>query len=302
MAASRLPASNRPRCPPRWAARTWRAAGGPPPPPRASWPPRGSPAASGRRARRSCRGCRLARGRAPRARRGQALLGRRARRRRGRGRSARAASGAGRAPAVHLAVRGQRQRVEQRRSAAGTMYSGSAARQVRAQLVGGGLARRRRRRRRPAACRPARPRARAPRASRTRGMRGERRLDLAQLDAEAADLDLVVDAAEELEVAVGQPPAEVAGAVQARTGSADERIGDERARRSARAGRGSRGPSRSRRCTARRRRRPAPAAGPAVERRRAACWRSAGRSARGPRPARAAGVEGGDVDGVSVGP
>ena len=31
---------------------------------------------------------------------------------------------------------------------------------------------------------------------------GERGLDLAELDAEAADLDLVVDAAEELELAV----------------------------------------------------------------------------------------------------
>src|SRR6478752_1759900 len=62
------PLPDGPRCPPRWAARTWRAAGGPPPPPRASWPPPGSPAGSGPRARRSCRGCPLAPGPTPRAR------------------------------------------------------------------------------------------------------------------------------------------------------------------------------------------------------------------------------------------
>ena len=44
------------RCRRSWAARTWRAAEGLHPPPRASWPPRESPVASGRRARRSCRG------------------------------------------------------------------------------------------------------------------------------------------------------------------------------------------------------------------------------------------------------
>ena len=53
------------------------------------------------------------------------------------------------------------------------------------------------------------------------------RLDLAELDAEAADLDLVVDAAEVLELAVRQPPGEVAGAVEAapvgRTGSGTKR-------------------------------------------------------------------------------
>jgi hypothetical protein len=38
----------------------------------------------------------------------------------------------------------------------------------------------------------------------------ERRLDLAQLDPEPADLDLVVDPPEELEGAVCPPPGEVA--------------------------------------------------------------------------------------------
>ena len=59
------------------------------------------------------------------------------------------------------------------------------------------------------------------------GVLAERGLDLAELDAEAADLDLVVDAAEELERAVGPPAREVAGAVQplpgAPNGSATKR-------------------------------------------------------------------------------
>ena len=45
-------------------------------------------------------------------------------------------------------------------------------------------------------------------------MADERRLDLARLDPEAADLDLVVLAAEELELAVGAPADEVAGPVE----------------------------------------------------------------------------------------
>ncbi len=55
----------------------------------------------------------------------------------------------------------------------------------------------------------------------------ERRLHFARLDAEAADLDLVVDAAEELD---GRRPANtgaVAGAVEALPGRRDERMGDE---------------------------------------------------------------------------
>src|SRR5204862_2193193 len=47
------------------------------------------------------------------------------------------------------------------------------------------------------------------------GQLGEAGLDLAQLDAEAADLDLVVVAAEVLDGAVGEPAAEVAGLVHA---------------------------------------------------------------------------------------
>ena len=48
------------------------------------------------------------------------------------------------------------------------------------------------------------------------GVPREHGFDLAQLDPEAADLDLVVDAAEVLEVAVLEPAGEVAGAVEPR--------------------------------------------------------------------------------------
>jgi hypothetical protein len=57
------------------------------------------------------------------------------------------------------------------------------------------------------------------------GQAGEGGFDLAELDAEAADLDLVVEAAEEVEVAVGQPADQVAGAVEARAG-VSEGVGD----------------------------------------------------------------------------
>ena len=52
-------------------------------------------------------------------------------------------------------------------------------------------------------------------------------LDLARLDAVAADLDLVVGAAEVLDGARGEVAREVAGAVQARAGGAGERVGHE---------------------------------------------------------------------------
>ena len=47
-----------------------------------------------------------------------------------------------------------------------------------------------------------------------RGMQADRRLDLAQLDSESADLDLVVDASEVLEIAVGQTTRQIARPVQ----------------------------------------------------------------------------------------
>src|SRR6185369_12953126 len=56
-------------------------------------------------------------------------------------------------------------------------------------------------------------------------------LDLAQLDPEAADLHLMVQAAEELDVSSGQPtgqiPHQVAGAVEPSAGCGPEGIGHE---------------------------------------------------------------------------
>ncbi|NKG03053.1 hypothetical protein GO287_04995 [Ralstonia solanacearum] len=57
------------------------------------------------------------------------------------------------------------------------------------------------------------------------GMLLQHGLHLTRLDAEAADLDLLVDAAEELDGAVMAPAAQVAGAIEPRAGRA-ERIGD----------------------------------------------------------------------------
>jgi hypothetical protein len=60
-----------------------------------------------------------------------------------------------------------------------------------------------------------------------RGVVGERCFDLAGLDAETPDLDLVVDAAQELDVSVVQVAGEVSGAVEACSGGVGERIGHE---------------------------------------------------------------------------
>src|SRR6185369_1018436 len=51
--------------------------------------------------------------------------------------------------------------------------------------------------------------------------RKQRRLDLAQLDAEAAHLDLPVEPPEEFERAVGQPPHAVTAAVEALAATQD---------------------------------------------------------------------------------
>ncbi len=55
----------------------------------------------------------------------------------------------------------------------------------------------------------------------------EHRFDLARLDPEAADLDLPIGAAEEVDRPVRQPAREVTGAVQERIGLVAERVGDE---------------------------------------------------------------------------
>ena len=98
-------------------------------------------------------------------------------------------------------------------------------------------------------------------ASRHRRVGGERGLDLAQLDAEAADLDLVVEAAEVLDrrrpAASGPGRRCGRGARRAAPpkGSGTKRSAVSSGRLQVAAGRPAR-----RRCTARRRRRPAPAA------------------------------------------
>ncbi len=58
-------------------------------------------------------------------------------------------------------------------------------------------------------------------------MSGERGLDLAELDADAAELDLLVGAAEVLERSVRPPAGEIAGVIEPGTGDAGEGIGQE---------------------------------------------------------------------------
>ncbi len=55
----------------------------------------------------------------------------------------------------------------------------------------------------------------------------ERGLHLSRLDPEAADLDLLVGAPQVLDGAVGEPPHQVAGAVEPRAGGARDRVGHE---------------------------------------------------------------------------
>ena len=129
----------------------------------------------------------------------------------------------------------------------------------------------------PAACRPGMSSRASTTASRTAGCARQRRLDFAQLDAEAADLHLMVDAAEILDVAVRQIARQVAALVHARARRA-EGIGDKLARPSARAGSDSRAPARAADVQLARHARPAPARCP-HRADKSACWRSAGRSA-----------------------
>ena len=63
----------------------------------------------------------------------------------------------------------------------------------------------------------------------------QRGLDLAELDAKSADLDLVIDSPQAFERPVGPPSSEVAGAVESSAWRASERIGDEPLGRKARA-------------------------------------------------------------------
>ena len=58
-------------------------------------------------------------------------------------------------------------------------------------------------------------------------MRRQRGLDLAKLDADAANLDLVIDASQVVEGAVGPPTRKVAGAVHALAGRRGMGVGHE---------------------------------------------------------------------------
>ncbi len=60
-----------------------------------------------------------------------------------------------------------------------------------------------------------------------RGMMGEHILDFAQLDPKAADLHLLIDPAEKLQVPLRQPPALVARAIEPGAGLFAEGIGQE---------------------------------------------------------------------------
>ena len=110
----------------------------------------------------------------------------------------------------------------------------------------------------------ARPSLRRRRPPGDRRVPGQHRLDLAELDAEAPDLDLLVAPPEVLQRALGAPARHVAGAVHPRFGAGSERSVATNARPSAPAGPDSRAPAPRRRCTARPPRRSAPA-GPRVE-------------------------------------
>lgn len=64
-------------------------------------------------------------------------------------------------------------------------------------------------------------------ASRTPSQAPRRAVDLAELDAKAADLDLMIESAEEFELSVGEPSHEVAGAVEAAHGGVEDGVVDE---------------------------------------------------------------------------
>ena len=112
--------------------------------------------------------------------------------------------GCGQGRAVDLAVGGERERGQLDEHRRDHVVRQVAAGEGAAQLVGGGRRRRSGRRGPGSAIRPLSVLDGRPRPCLHAGWAGQRGLDLAGLDAEAADLDLVVDAAEELELPVGR--------------------------------------------------------------------------------------------------
>ena len=119
--------------------------------------------------------------------------------------------------AIELAVGGQRQRVEHARTPPAPCSRAGAAASARAASPPRSRVRSAPPGRRPGACRQV-VLARQHHRFAHVGAGQQPRLDLAQLDAEAADLHLVVVAAEVLDAAVGQPARQIAGLVQARAG------------------------------------------------------------------------------------
>ena len=116
-----------------------------------------------------------------------------------------------------------------------------------------------------------------------RGVRGEGGLDLAGLDAEAADLDLAVGPSQVLADPVGAPARQVAGAVEPFARLAAERVGHEALGGQLRPPEIAPGEVRSRRSAAP----PARPAAPATasgRRRRCGSWRAAGRWSAARRP------------------
>ena len=232
---------------------------------RGSGRPGGWPAASGRRGAKksSSSPTRVEAEHLGERARTAGLSSRRARARRGPRRPGRSGAGSAVRSSLPFGVSGS---ASSTTNAAGTMYSGSRAARRGAQA-----------RRRPAPRAPARhevgdqPRSPAvssrttTAACATAGCAGERGLDLAELDAEAADLDLVVGAAEELEVAVRAParPGRRCGTAARR--ARRERIGDEALRGQARAVQVAARQARARRRTARRARPTGTGCTPGVE-------------------------------------
>ena len=150
--------------------------------------------------------------------------------------------GRGEGPAVHLAVGGEGERVHGDHEGGGDHVLRQPLPQVVAQRGGRRVRPRLRDHVRHQPPSPGRSSRTSTSASRTAGCSSRRAATSRGLHAEAADLDLVVGAAQELQVAVRQPARPVAGAVQARPRRPPERVGDEPAPPSAPGGPGSRAP------------------------------------------------------------
>ncbi len=156
--------------------------------------------------------------------RGEPLFGRRARHTPAAGRRGRAEPRQG--AAVHLAAQGVRQGVQAGEERRHEMRGQAGGEEVPQLAVWNACRHDERRQAQPAPGTGERQDRGLP----DRRMRGERRLHLARLDAEATDLDLVVEPAQVEQLAIGAAADAVAGAVEPRTGLAGEGIGAEAVR------------------------------------------------------------------------